>query len=199
MLQDEINILKSLNKIAESNGIVIFGGGEDKDIPIGELRQAFAIESKLYNRSITGLSAENAVELFDECVAPLAPDTILLHVGVADLGVFRQLPSAFDNAYRTLISHIKAFNKNCRIAIVSLKNYNDDAVIAELNKHLKYIADSEQCEFGDIAKKKVWNPQQTKELSSFLYSMGFARPLNSRHPLYDLIKIVFCFDADSEK
>ena len=106
MLQDEINIHKSLNKIAESNGIVIFGGGEDKDIPIGELRQAFAIESKLYNRSITGLSAENAVELFDECVAPLAPDTILLHVGVADLGVFRQLPSAFDNAYRTLISHI---------------------------------------------------------------------------------------------
>ena len=199
MLQDEINIHKSLNKIAESNGIVIFGGGEDKDIPIGELRQAFAIESKLYNRSITGLSAENAVELFDECVAPLAPDTILLHVGVADLGVFRQLPSAFDNAYRTLISHINAFNKNCRIAIVSLKNYNDDAVIAELNKHLKYIADSEQCEFGDIAKKKVWNPQQTKELSSFLYSMGFARPLNSRHPLYDLIKIVFCFDADSEK
>ncbi len=199
MLQDEINIHKSLNKIAESNGIVIFGGGEDKDIPIGELRQAFAIESKLYNRSITGLSAENAVELFDECVAPLAPDTILLHVGIADLGVFRQLPSAFDNAYRTLISHIKAFNKNCRIAIVSLKNYNDDAVIEELNKHLKYIADSEQCEFGDIAKKKVWNPQQTKELSSFLYSMGFARPLNSRHPLYDLIKIVFCFDADSEK
>ena len=65
MLQDEINIHKSLNKIAESNGIVIFGGGEDKDIPIGELRQAFAIESKLYNRSITGLSAENAVELFD--------------------------------------------------------------------------------------------------------------------------------------
>ena len=185
MLQDEINIHKSLNKIAESNGIVIFGGGEDKDIPIGELRQAFAIESKLYNRSITGLSAENAVELFDECVAPL--------------GVFRQLPSAFDNAYRTLISHIKAFNKNCRIAIVSLKNYNDDAVIAELNKHLKYIADSEQCEFGDIAKKKVWNPQQTKELSSFLCSMGFARPLNSRHSLYDLIKIVFCFDADSEK
>ena len=199
MLQDEINIHKSLNKIAESNGIVIFGGGEDKDIPIGELRQAFAIESKLYNRSITGLSAENAVELFDECVAPLAPDTILLHVGVADLGAFRQLPSAFDNAYRTLISHIKAFNKNCRIAIVSLKNYNDDAVIAELNKHLKYIADSEQCEFGDIAKKKVWNPQQTKELSSFLCSMGFARPLNSRHSLYDLIKIVFCFDADSEK
>ena len=199
MLQDEINIHKSLNKIAESNGIVIFGGGEDKDIPIGELRQAFASESKLYNRSITGLSAENAVELFDECVAPLAPDTILLHVGVADLGVFRQLPSAFDNAYRTLISHIKAFNKNCRIAIVSLKNYNDDAVIEELNKHLKYIADSEQCEFGDIAKKKVWNPQQTKELSSFLYSMGFARPLNSRHTLYDLIKIVCCFDADSEK
>ena len=103
------------------------------------------------------------------------------------------------SAEETFGKLVKAFNKNCRIAIVSLKNYNDDAVIEELNKHLKYIADSEQCEFGDIAKKKVWNPQQTKELSSFLYSMGFARPLNSRHPLYDLIKIVFCFDADSEK
>lgn len=29
--------------------------------------------------------------------------------------------------------------------------------------------------------------------------MGLVPPLNSRRPLYDLVKTLFCFDADSEK
>lgn len=198
-MQCEISSYKSLNKIAESNGIVIFGGTEDKDLPIGELRQAFAIESKIYNRSVAGLSMENAVRLFDECVVPLEPDTLLLHIGAADLDFFRQSPSRFDNAYCALISHIKEFNQNCRIVIVSLKNYTNDAVIANLNRHLKYIADSEQCAFGDIAKKKVWNPQQTKSVASFLHSTKNINPPDVAFPVYDLVKIIFSFDTDNEK
>lgn len=182
-----------LNELAESNGIVIFGGESDLNIPIGELRQAFDIRQKIYNRSTPGLSVKNAAALFDKNIAPIMPETVLLHIGEADIDLFEHDSSEFDNQYRELLCHIKSFDKKCRIAVVSLKNHENNIVICEMNRHLNYIADSENCEFEDITGKKVWNPQNTKDIS-FIYSIGFVRPLNIKRPLYDLVKMIFCFE-----
>ena len=191
----EVRKYQKLNELAETNGIVVFGGREDMNIFLGELRQAFAIEQKMYNRSIAGLSVKDAVAVYDECVAPITPETVLIHIGEADRKFFEEHPSEFDNKYRELLSHIKSQNKKCRIAVVSLRNYESDPQIEEINKHLKYIADSEQCEYGDIASKKVWNPQSTRNTISFVYATGFVRPLKNKRPLYDLVKILFCCEA----
>ena len=191
----EVRKYQKLNELAETNGIVVFGGREDMNIFLGELRQAFAIEQKMYNRSIPGLSVKDAVAVYDECVAPITPETVLIHIGEADRKFFEAYPSEFDNRYRELLSHIKSQNKKCRIAVVSLRNYESDPQIEEINKHLKYIADSEQCEYGDIASKKVWNPQSTRNTISFVYATGFVRPLKNKRPLYDLVKILFCCEA----
>lgn len=188
----EVKKYKKLNELAEQNGIVIFGGKEDVHIPLGELRQAFSVESKMYNRSINNLSIKNAITVFDECVAPLAPETVLIHIGDADLSLFTENSTEFDNQYRELITHIRTQNKKCRIAVVSLKNYDNDPLITEMNRHLKYIADSERCEYGDIASKRVWNPKSTMDTMSFVYSLGFVHPLKNKRPLYDLVKILFC-------
>lgn len=192
MFETERKKYKILNELAEHEGIVIFGGTEDSAIPICELRQAFAIEQKMYNRSIAGLSVTDALTIYEECVAPLVPETVLLHIGDADLKLFADTPTEFDRKYSNLITHIKSQNQKCRIAIVSLQNYEKDPLIGELNMHLKYIADSEHCEYGDISNKKVWNPKSTMETVSFVYSMGFVRALKGKRPLYDLVKIVFC-------
>jgi len=40
----------------------------------------------------------------------------------------------------------------------------------------------------------VWNPKQTKEVVSFLYSIGFVRPLKQKRPLQDVAKILFCYE-----
>ena len=98
MFETKIKQYKSLNKLAEKNGIVIFGGNEDLDIPIGELRQAFSIESKMYNRSIDGLSINNAINVYDECISPLVPETILIHIGSADLKNFEKACSLYEKA-----------------------------------------------------------------------------------------------------
>ena len=129
----EVKKYKKLNELAEQNGIVIFGGKEDVHIPLGELRQAFSVESKMYNRSINNLSIKNAITVFDECVAPLAPETVLIHIGDADLSFFTENSTEFDNQYRELITHIRTQNKKCRIAVVSLKNYDNDPLITEMN------------------------------------------------------------------
>lgn len=194
MLEKKFKKYLALNELAEQNGVVIFGGTEDCEIPLCELKQAFELDSKLYNRSIADLSINTALKIYDTCIASLTPETVLLHIGVADLKSFEENPSDFDNKYRELIRHIRTLNKKCNIVIISLKNHNEAATISEMNKHLKYIAESEHCEYSDISAKRVWNPKETKSVVSFVYSTGFVRPLKTKHPIYDLIKILFCYE-----
>lgn len=195
MREAEIQNYTKLNKLAEQGGIVIFGDGKDKDIPTCELRQAFAVESKVYNRSFDNLSVNEAVSVYKKVVGPLEPETVLIHLGEADLSTLGVNLTEFDNKYLELIKVIKTQNKKCRIAVISLKNHDNVPQIAELNKHLKYIADSEKCEYGDIATKKVWNPKASMEVASFVYSIGFVHPLKNKRPLYDLVKMLFCYEA----
>ena len=191
----EIEKYERLNQIAQSKGIVVFGGSDDTNIPLCELRQAFDIEENMYNRSFHELSIEHAIEAYDSCVAPISPETVFIHIGKYDIELLHKNPNLFDSKYLELIEHIRAENKTCRIAVVSMKNYYNDPDIAEMNRHLKFIADSEKCEYGDIATRKVWNPQATRDTASFVRNIGFVRPLKSARPIYDLIRILFCCEA----
>lgn len=195
MFNMDLQKYKVLNELAEQNGIVVFGGSEDMNVPLGELKQAFEIDSKMYNRSISGLSINDAVSAYDDCVAPLAPETVLIHIGSADLAFFAENAAAFDQKYRELIAHIRSLDSDCRIAVVSLKNYDNDPEISDLNMHLKYIADSEHCEYGNISAKRVWNPKGTMDAISFVHSMSFMRPRKNRRPVYDLVRMIFCYGA----
>ena len=195
MFEAEIAKFKSLNQLAESDGIVIFGGAEDVNIPLGELKQAFALSDHIYNRSIAGLSATDAARVYDECVKELCPETVLLHIGETDLQSFDGNEAAFEEGCRTLIRTIRAKNKRTRIVVVSLKNYENDAAIAKLNKSLAYIADSEKCEFEDISAKRVWNAKENREVTSFLYEIGFDSPLSIKRPIYNLVRILFCYEG----
>lgn len=195
MISNEIKRHLAFNKLAERNGIVVFGGSEDRNIPLCELKQAFELDAKIYNRSVSGLSVNTAEEAYDDCVTELCPETVLLHLGAADLDLFERTPSDFDQKYRALICRIRNTNKKCQIAIVSLKNPEGSSTISEMNRHLKYIAESEQCEFADISGRRVWNPQGTKEVVSFVCSTGFVPQLSRKRPIYDLVKILFCYDS----
>ena len=195
MRETEIKNYTKLNELAEQDGIVIFGCGEDKDIPTCEIRQAFSVEPKVYNRSFENISVKDALRVYKETVDVLSPETVLLHVGETDLDFFAKDPAEFDHKYRELIRYIRSKNKKSRIAIVSLRNYNSDPQIEEINKHLKYIADSEQCEYGDVATKKVWNPKATRDVASFVCSLGFVHSLKNKRPLYDLVKMLFCYNV----
>lgn len=194
MREAEIRSYTKLNELAEPGGIVIFGCGADKNIPTCELRQAFAVEQKIYNRSFESLSVKDALDVYQKVVDALSPETVLLHMGETDMDLFAGYPSEFDDGYRELIGYIKSQNKNCRIAIVSLRDPDGDRRIGKLNEHLRYIADSERCGYGDIATKKVWAPKATMEAVSFVYSIGFIHPLKNKRPLYDLVEILFGHD-----
>ncbi|MEE1047780.1 MAG: hypothetical protein U0M60_10190, partial [Clostridia bacterium] len=103
MREAEIKNYVKLNDLAEQGGIVIFGSGSDKNIPTGEIRQAFAVESKIYNRSFENLSVTESVSIYEKVIAPLAPETVLIHIGEADLTNFAGNLTEFDNKYLELI------------------------------------------------------------------------------------------------
>lgn len=195
MFEKEFKKYQALNQLAALNGTVIFGSHEDSVIPLGELKQAFNLETNLYNRSSSNLSVDDAILFYDTCVAQLHPERVLLHIGETDVDAFLSDPTTFDNKYRELIEHIKKCDKKCDVVVVSLKNHEQDADIATMNKHLKYIAQSEHCEYVDISDKRLWNPKQTQEVSSFLFATGFVRPLHMKRPAYDLVRILFCNDV----
>ena len=195
MKETEILKYQKLNELAQTGGIVIIGGSEDLNIPLCEIRQAFEMEENLYNRSFSDLAVTDAMAAYDACVAVLKPETILLHIGQQDLDMLQQNSAQFDNQYRALINHIREQNKHCRVAIVSLRNYENDPVIAEMNKHLKYIADMEHCEYGDIANRRVWNPKATLETAIFVRNIGFMGPLKVERSIFDLTKMLFCTAA----
>ena len=195
MKETEILKYQKLNELAQTGGIVILGGSEDLNIPLCEIRQAFEMEENLYNRSFMDFSVTDSVVAYDACVSALKPETILLHVGQMDLDMLQQNAAEFDSQYRSLINHIRAQNKHCRIAIVSLRNYENDPVIANMNTHLKYIADMEHCEYGDIASRRVWNPKATLDAANFVRNIGFMRPLKVERSIFDLTKMLFCTAA----
>ena len=195
MIENEIAKYKSLNQLAEADGTVIFGTSSDVNIPLGELKQAFALSGSIYNRSFSDLSVANAARVYGECVAELCPDTVIVHIGGADVSDFGGKETAFEENYRALIGTIREKNKDCRIVIVSLKNYDNDITVEEINKLLCEIANTEKCEFEDISVKRVWNTKENREVTSFLYEIGFDHPLNIKRPIYNLVRILFFYNA----
>lgn len=187
-------IYQTLNELAEKGGTVIFGGTADKDIPLCELKQAFGLNEKLYNRSFSGLSVTDAVSIYDTFIAPLKPACVLLHIGEDDVTTFVADSATFDGAYRYLIQHIKESVPTCTIEVITHKNPENNPVITDLNKHLKYIAESERVEYEDISANRIWNPKETKDVVSFVYSTGFVHPLKRQRSIYDLVKILFCYN-----
>ena len=195
MFEDKIAKYKFLNQLAEADGTVIFGTSSDVNIPLGELKQAFALSGSIYNRSFSELSAADAATIYSECVAELYPDIVIVHIGGADVSDFGGKETAFEENYRALIGTIREKNKDCRIVIVSLKNYDNDITVAEINKLLCEIAVSEACEFEDISAKRAWNVKENSETASFIYNIGFDKALNIKRPIYNLVRILFCYEG----
>ena len=190
---EEAKKYAALNRLAKRHSTVILGGSEDKDIPLCELKETFEIETELYNRSVSALSVKDAVQVYDAYVAPLHPEAVLLHIGAADEQLFAKDPALFDQNYRALLTHIKRLDDKCKIAVITIKERQDAPHIVRLNRHLQAIAQGERCEFFDVNVKRVWNPKGTKDALAFVYALGLVR--KNIRPLYDIIKILFCYDA----
>ncbi len=185
----DITRYNSLNTFSSEGAVVLFGEKEDKEIPVSEISESLGLTEKVYNRSISGLYISAAPEVFDSVIAPIHPSTVLVHIGSSDVDFYSRFPGRFDHDYRTLIQHIKNTDNNCRVGIVAVSNEEENENIVRMNKQLKFIAESENCEFCDITPETKWSPAAVKAAYDYYYSTGFAG--NAKKPVYDLAKLFF--------
>jgi len=192
-----LNYSNSLDEIIDrrtsvsenKNGVILMGGSLDKEIPVEKLSNEFSFNFDLYNKSDAGLSIANAVEYFKTNISALQPEGMLLHLGEEDLALFQKDSAAFDSNYLALIDEIKAVNKNCRIALLSVNNPDARKDINLMNAHISAIAQTEKAVFINLENAKLWNPEATKAANDFAYSMG----LNVRKPLKNVAEILYSY------
>lgn len=187
--QEEDMNYQELNTVAKKNAVILMGGDLDKQIPVAELAQSFDFNFQIYNRSEEKLSVKQARTFFQDNINAMEPEGIIIHLGDSDMNLFKTNSADFDKYYLTLLAAVKACNKKCRIALVSVNNPNSDKTIAEMNRHIKALADSEKSVFINLDNAKLWNPQAAKASVSFAYGMG----LKVRKPLTDVAEILYSY------
>ncbi len=178
-------------KMEKNDSVVLFGGSLDKVIPVTEIAQDYEFTFRMYNRSVFNLSLKNAKENFVTQVEPVNPEAVIFHIGAEDLDMFQKNSAEFDIKYLDLINLAKS--KERRVALVSNVDAKGSAAYEEMNRHIKAIADSERCTYINIDNAKLWNPEATKELMSFMYNLGFDQPLAVKKPLGDIAEIIFSY------
>ena len=165
------------------------GGSSDKEIPVSTLAKEFKFNFDIYNKSSDKLSVANSLEYFNNNIAQMLPEGIMIHLGDEDFTLFQNNSAAFDNYYLSLIDEIKALNKNCRIALLSVNNPDGNKTISLMNAHINAIAQTQKAVYINLENAKLWNPEATKASANFAYSMG----LNIRKPLRDVAEILYSY------
>lgn len=140
-----------LNEFAVRNCIVLFGSTFAKDIPVGELRQAFNLDCNIYNRSFADVSVFDAEALLVECAESIAPSKILLQLGETDLERGYRSVSEIISAYDSIVKNIKKRNRFTDIVIVSVCENSNDIQPTEFNSQLENMAKKNKCSFADIS------------------------------------------------
>lgn len=186
-LDEVINKKTSLSE--NQDAVILLGGTLDKEIPVSNLAKEFGFNFDIYNKSAEKLSVATALDFFKNNIAQMLPEGILIHLGEEDAALFQNDSAAFDNCYLTLIDEIKALNKNCRIALISVNNPENSKSVSLMNAHINAIAQAEKAVYINLENAKLWNPEATKAASDFAYSMG----LRIRKPLKDVAEILYSY------
>lgn len=173
----------------EKNAVIVFGGSLDKSIPVEELAKSFDFNFRIFNKSVAELSIKDSLGYFSAYIKPMRPEAMILHIGERDLNLFKANSSEFDSLYIKLIEEIRYTNSKCRLALVSLYNETSNQTVAEMNRHIKAIADSEKCDFIDVENAKLWKPESAKAAIRFAQNMGLA----VKKPLRDIAEILYSY------
>ncbi|MEE1268521.1 MAG: SGNH/GDSL hydrolase family protein [Treponema sp.] len=186
-LDELINGEKSF--VENKNAVILFGGSLDKNIPVADLSREYNFNFDIYNKSCENITLPAALEYFKENIAKMIPEGIIIHLGENDISLFQNDSAAFDNYYLTLLDEIKAVNKDCRIALISINNPAGNKNLALMNAHINAIAQTEKAVFINLENAKLWNPEAAKAANEFAYAMG----LKIRKPLRDVAEIFYSY------
>ena len=136
-------MFKVFNDIILSGEIVIFGTAFFETYPIYELSKKYLMSNAIYNRSISGMTLDEAKEILDDCVISAKPSKVFLALG------------EHDTPCEKTVSYYKSIIKKCSDALPNSKMYVLSVPFAgkagmEYNSILKSICENSKAEYIEI-------------------------------------------------
>ena len=132
--------MKQLNDISMKGEIVVFGSTYMAGFPLYELANRCMLEHAIYNRSIEGLTVEEALAIAEDCIVDIRPSKLFLALGEEDAENSDVL-----EAYTRLVSMLQKQLPDCRLFLIGLTG--TDAYAKRLNAHLQSLCGGKKMQY----------------------------------------------------
>ena len=167
----QANAMRKINDLIMQGEIVIFGSTYMSNFPLYELVNKCTFENAIYNRSIEGLTINEALEIVDDCVVDLHPNKLFLALGEED----KNNPNAIED-YITLVSTLHSQLPKCNLYLIGLTGIG--SFVETFNKNIKSLCNEKSIIYINFITKYVSESTlykvRFKQLSSFFRN----KPLN---------------------
>ncbi len=110
---------KRLNNFVLKGQLLFFGSTFLEEFPLDELKQDFSLDRVIYNRSIHGLTVDEALNVLDTCVFDLMPSKLFLSLGDEDEKRPTYNEKEFLEKYAQLLDKVYVELPACKIYILS--------------------------------------------------------------------------------
>ena len=165
------NAANTLQKYAKLNHFVLkgqilfFGSTFLEDFPLEELKQDFSLDRVIYNRSIQGLTVDEAFDVLETCVLDLMPSKLFISLGDEDEKLLDYNEKTFLEMYARLLDKVHAELPACKIYLLT----------PEYRFALKALAQQKKAFYIDLSANK-----EPDYVSSFRKIKTFFRDGNIR-------------------
>lgn len=149
--EKEIATYNALNRLSRRDSVVILGSTYFREMPVGELKQAFGILSDIYNRSLTDLSVFEAKDIAIDIVNEMSPRKLILQLGETDLRSGKHTVDEVIDQIDTIVRELRKTDKSLQIVLVSLNNIPDRTIEEEFNRKLEKLTRRCKALYADIS------------------------------------------------
>lgn len=165
------NAFKGFNDIALRGEIVIYGSTYMANFPFYELANKSNLENAIYNRSIEGMTIDEALELLQPCVIDIAPSKVFLNLGEEDC----TQADGFEK-YDKIVQTLRQALPQTKIYLIGLQGQSQAA--ENFNKRMADLCDKKHIFFIQFSRASLTGVAQYKarfkELSCFFRSRPIA-------------------------
>ncbi|MBQ9079902.1 MAG: hypothetical protein IJY27_02410 [Clostridia bacterium] len=165
------NAFKDINELALRGEIVIFGSTYMSGFPFYDLINKSKLEHAVYNRSIEGLTIDEAIEIAQTCVADIKPSKVFLALGEED----SDDPHAAEK-YTALVNQLRALLPAAKFYLICLQSESNYAI--KFNQNIAKLCDGKKVfriEFAvsNLSQAALYK-ERFKELCRFFRSQSIS-------------------------
>ncbi len=150
LIKEKLNTIKQINELALKGEIVIFGSTYMANFPFYELVNKAQLENAIYNRSLNGLTIEDAQKIVKEFVLDIKPSKIFIYLGEEDYTSIYAISN-----YNDIIKRIKQELPSTTLYLITLPEIDEKSKL--FNQNIQNL-----CKNNKIIKINFNNNHLTK-------------------------------------